>query len=805
MTDDPCLCELKVKDVICDCSNRGLTKVPRYLPNETTSLNLYGNNLNILRNDSFDYLSRISELNMGSSKIRRLEPDVFKGLYDLRDLYLGYNYFASSEDIPEETFRNTPKLRSLNLEGNAIGSNMSASTLRHLDKLQSLILSPLDGAVFGDGFRHLKSLTSLSLVLCFMETVTNNTFLYFSGLPVTYLALHCRLGSVQPGALVPFSSIDQLCISGNLFLKISDLAPVLSPFKDKNMTTLIFDRNYVNGDIVDSLSEKTFSYFGDVCIRHIDLSGNRIAYIEKGSIKNSIYRQCLETLDVSENHIHGNVEILFELQLLSNLKYFDFSEQTPTSKDISNKYRGTNTTIEHPLLLEFYLPPSLVTIKATELIVHRTPLAFVQIKNGNHLRTLDFSGTEFENCNGLLEGLDNLEFFGMSDFNCSVLNPRILSPFKKLRQLNCDNTNLNIGFQSDPNGTFLHGLTRLEHISAGGNGLERLHEEFFTSQYKSLSYIDLSYNKLSKFPFDISNFRNLTYINFKSNRLLYIDDDTIAAMEKYAESIDHILHIDLDENMLQCNCESLKFIKWLFSTRIKLERNGNYTCTYKDGTIKTTEFAYQNINALTKQCSSLFWVIFSACLSFVTLVSIVLCSIAYKYRITLNYWYLKVRRKYKLYSKLDETNQFKYKAFIAYHQDNRKWVCGPLLKFLEVEKKLSVCIHDRDFMVGGLIADNIFDAVSESEKIILVISKSFLQSTWCEYELEMARMKMYSRNRDMLIVVMVERIEPDDMPGSLLRIWNQITCLETEQTVMDTDEPNFELLFWKRLYESLVI
>jgi hypothetical protein len=62
------------------------------------------------------------------------------------------------------------------------------------------------------------------------------------------------------------------------------------------------------------------------------------------------------------------------------------------------------------------------------------------------------------------------------------------------------------------------------------------------------------------------------------------------------------------------------------------------------------------------------------------------------------------------YSKLnDELENYKYNAFIAYHHDNYKWACGPLVTFLEEQKKLTLCLHDRDFVPGLLIVDNIFE------------------------------------------------------------------------------------------------
>jgi toll-like receptor 13 len=165
-----------------------------------------------------------------------------------------------------------------------------------------------------------------------------------------------------------------------------------------------------------------------------------------------------------------------------------------------------------------------------------------------------------------------------------------------------------------------------------------------------------------------------------------------------------------------------------------------------------------------------------------------------------------MRRKFRLYSKLnDELENYKYNAFIAYHHDNYKWACGPLLTFLEEQKKLTLCLHDRDFVPGLLIVDNIFESISQSRKVIFVISRSFLDSSWCNYELDLARMQMIRKNQEILIVILLEKIKMNEMPSSLLRIWKNVTVLEADDSIATTLIPSYQDLFWNRLYESVIM
>jgi hypothetical protein len=49
-------------------------------------------------------------------------------------------------------------------------------------------------------------------------------------------------------------------------------------------------------------------------------------------------------------------------------------------------------------------------------------LANVNFTFGRHLKLVDLDWTSFENCNGKFNGIDNIEIFRMSGFNCADIN-----------------------------------------------------------------------------------------------------------------------------------------------------------------------------------------------------------------------------------------------------------------------------------------------------------------------------------------------------------------------------------------------
>ena len=119
---------------------------------------------------------------------------------------------------------------------------------------------------------------------------------------------------------------------------------------------------------------------------------------------------------------------------------------------------------------------------------------------------------------------------------------------------------------------------------------------------------------------------------------------------------------------------SIQFIQWTQETHISLENKGNYSCVYIDGSTKSTVYAYQHINMLKSNCMSNIWLVFSLSLSGSFIIIIIGSFIGFKYRITLQYWYLNIRRKYRHYSRLDgDSKEYKYSAFVAYHNSDYKW------------------------------------------------------------------------------------------------------------------------------------
>ncbi|XP_076470839.1 uncharacterized protein LOC143300794 isoform X2 [Babylonia areolata] len=142
-----------------------------------------------------------------------------------------------------------------------------------------------------------------------------------------------------------------------------------------------------------------------------------------------------------------------------------------------------------------------------------------------------------------------------------------------------------------------------------------------------------------------------------------------------------------------------------------------------------------------------------------------------------------------------------YDAFVAYAHQDSEWVLGSLLKRLEHpsgnpkgRRPCKLCIHQRDFVVGKPIIDNIVDSIAASRHTIVVLTNSFVKSGWAMEELQQAYHQSLEERRRHLVMVVLENIEHSSM-GAVLR-----RCCKTF-TYLHVSDP----LFWDRLLYSIQV
>ncbi|CAG2253732.1 unnamed protein product [Mytilus edulis] len=121
----------------------------------------------------------------------------------------------------------------------------------------------------------------------------------------------------------------------------------------------------------------------------------------------------------------------------------------------------------------------------------------------------------------------------------------------------------------------------------------------------------------------------------------------------------------------------------------------------------------------------------------------------------------------------DFSKSFRYDFFVSHSHLDGSWVDKTFLrhlesKFDESDVAFRGCIADRDFTPGISVLDNILAAIGESNKVILVISESFVSSNWCQYEADQAVISISKSKDDNCVIPVL--LEDCDIPDKIAHL-----------------------------------
>ncbi|XP_033117025.1 toll-like receptor 13 [Anneissia japonica] len=340
---------------------------------------------------------------------------------------------------------------------------------------------------------------------------------------------------------------------------------------------------------------------------------------------------------------------------------------------------------------------------------------------------------------------------------------------------------------------------------------------------KQLKKVDLSDNSIVSFPTNV--FQNLSALMY-----LYLYDNNLSQLPNQAFVRSSSIHtITLDNNFLptiketvgfqnlsqlqilsvsynrfSCDCNLVWFRNWINNTNVTFKDIGRTKCFRRHGQSKVY-IKLLDFDPDTLQCSKLIKILRITIPSVSAVVAIVIIgSLLYYFRYDLRYWNQR-RRLRKQYEKINNQGpppingeNIKYDAFVSYNSNDQHWIISVLQPSLEIDRNFKLCVDYRDFIAGEAVVDNIANAVKYSRKVLLVVSKNFIRSEWCYFELEMARMRMFDNHEDILVVVVLEKVSAKDMPILLHKILTTKTYIEWEE------HPEGQALFWAKLEAALM-
>ncbi|XP_067135824.1 toll-like receptor 2 type-1 [Centruroides vittatus] len=372
-----------------------------------------------------------------------------------------------------------------------------------------------------------------------------------------------------------------------------------------------------------------------------------------------------------------------------------------------------------------------------------------------------------------------------------------------------------------PEGTF-HNLISLISLDLDNNNLETLPEDIFATLY-SLQYLNLSNNHFVDIPARSINmalnfqynlsYPRLKYLNLRNNQIKEFSEDLtdFSLLHSFDLSSNHIsffsekileilLKIDfvnLSSNSFYCSSCNLYYLHtWLNATDYR--DSDLFICSLP---IELTGKKLKDLNSKYEDCldfgtdtTVIIVALVITILCFISILSIVV----YYYRWYLRYFLFHFKKAFCNFRQEENLLQFEYDAFIAYCVTETKWVFEQLVPHLESEEfGLKLCIHDRDFLAGRNVTQNIIDSIDKSRKIVVLLSNCFMKSEWCMLEIHLAQHRLFEDKRDDLILIKMEKLNKDLIKNPIPYLLKTRTYLEWPRKKENT------LLFWNRLKEAI--
>ncbi|CAH2987995.1 unnamed protein product [Chilo suppressalis] len=243
------------------------------------------------------------------------------------------------------------------------------------------------------------------------------------------------------------------------------------------------------------------------------------------------------------------------------------------------------------------------------------------------------------------------------------------------------------------------------------------------------------------------------------------------------------IRLRLSSNPFLCDCSHVEDVNLLQSNIYRILDSDKVTCM--DG-----GFPWRlDANRL---CDVRRAALLGGALAALGIVVAVAAALAYRYSLEIRIFLFSRGWCLKLVHEEDLDQNMQYDAFVSFSQKDARFVAEELVPKLEGENNLKLCVHYRDWLIGDMIPAQIARSVEQSRRTIIILSKSFLESSWALLEFRAAHLRSQQERRARVLVVVLEDLSEADMDAEL-------RAYLTTNTYLRWGDP----WFWKKLLYAL--
>ncbi|XP_037385531.1 toll-like receptor 6 [Talpa occidentalis] len=326
-----------------------------------------------------------------------------------------------------------------------------------------------------------------------------------------------------------------------------------------------------------------------------------------------------------------------------------------------------------------------------------------------------------------------------------------------------------------------------------------------------VNVLDLHSNRIRSIPEDVNHLEALRELNVAFNSLtklpgcgamsslsvLIIEYNSISNPPgDFFQNCQKMRSIRAGNNPFQCTCELRDFIQSVGQAPSEVVEGwpDSYVCDYPESS-KGTPLKDFHVSPLS--CNTALLIVTIVVTVLVLAITVTtLCvyfDVPWYLRMVCQWTQTRRRARNIPLEELQRTVQFH--AFISYSDHDSAWVKNELLPNLEKED-IRVCLHERNFIPGKSIVENIINCIEKSYKSIFVLSPNFVQSEWCHYELYFAHHNLFHEGSNNLILILLEPIPQDNIPSK----YHKLKALMTQRTYLEwPKEKSKHGLFWANI------
>lgn len=754
-----------------DLSSRNLSSVPGDLPKEAEFIDLSRNHIRLLQRGDFRNTPILRFLNISWNCVEGIHPETFLGTPLLQDLDLSHNRLKNLTEQPY--LQHTGNLLVLNLAHNKFLTMTLAREFSSLVNLESLTLG---GSIISAGdFRNIAGVE-----LRLLSLRPEGKLLYEPG---SLKDVFARRLQVEFSKDFPHHLInDALSFFTEVeLLKLSEGYPELS--KQLSQKADIYTSHLYLTDI--SISWSDFTQYANVALN------TTVSHLSLSDVT-------LHRLPQTETPVARTSRVKSVTVRKAEVKEFLFSQEAVYNFIINMPVESlalTESAIIHMTCPKSQSPVTHLNLShcsLTDTIFSRVEgLITIECKTLGNLRTLTLAGNNFKSLkllSGRMRYMTSLQDLDLSlnlleyDGQGECLWPQNIS---RLRL--SSNSLTSSAFQCLPMG--------VERLDLQNNQISAVSSS--TLILKRLLSLNLNANRLLDLPV-CDNFPLLQELLLRSNSLHTPTTDRL-------KSCPRLKTLDVSGNAFTCTCALRGFIRLGLESETKragvtvLQWPQGYYCSYPEAARDTN---LNNIWISEISCNS---GLLAATILCPTVVVIAVVLMLCKHFDILWYmgmiwqWTRAKHRARRQQLRPEDLVGIKFHAFVSYSQRDADWVRDRLLPNLEAGG-LRICHHEKDFVPGRTIINNIMTCVEASRRCVFVLSAHFVKSNWCHYELYFASHQHLARSSDSVVLVLLEPMPQYLIPSK----YYQLKSMMARHTYLEWPQDRAkQRLFWANLRAAL--